>query len=98
MVRSDGWATGVSERHPRTTPHTPSYDCTPWQHDTSFSTDSEKAVTWSGGLSVSQFGFNGEAQTGYDTDATVTFSLGTKRLLCGTNGLPDFASQLVARK
>lgn len=98
LVRSDGWASGDHELHPRTAPRTPSGNCSPYHAGGSFTTSTEKAVSWSGGLSVTQFGFGAEAQTGYDTTAQISFTFGVHRWLCGTNGSPPQASQLVARK
>jgi hypothetical protein len=98
QVRSDGWASGESEEHPRTAPATPSFDCVPYQRGGAFSTTSEKAVTWSGGLSVTALQFGAEAQTGYDRSAQVSFTFGANRMLCGTNGVPPSAAQLVAKR
>lgn len=98
QVRSDGWASGESEVHPRQAPKTPSFDCVPYQAGGSFSTDSERAKTWSGGLSVTALNFSAEAQTGYDTSAQVSFTFGASRALCGTNAVPPAAAQLVAKR
>lgn len=82
----------------RNAPHTPSYDCVPYPKGGGFSTTNEKAVTWSGGLSVAQFGFNAEAQTGYDSSAQLNFSFDADRKICGTNATPPYAAQVVAKR
>jgi hypothetical protein len=100
QARSDGWAAGAKVLHPRTAPHTPSFDCTQVTGgpNSYFSTSSEKAVTWSGGLSVSELGFSAEAQTGYDSSAQLTFYFAKTRQLCGTDANPPNAKQLVAER
>jgi hypothetical protein len=70
----------------------------PYNADGGFSTADEKAITWSGGLTVSAVGSHAEAQTGYDKSAQLSFSFGAHRELCGTNGVPPNAAQLVAEK
>jgi hypothetical protein len=100
MVRSNGWKSGSKELHPNSAPHTPSYDCARFQGgpNSYFQTTTEKAVTWSGGLSVAVVNFNAEAQTGYDDSAQLTFYFAKTRLLCGTDGSPPSAQQLVAER
>jgi hypothetical protein len=100
QVRSDGWKSGSDELHPKKAPHTPSFDCTSFQGgpNSYFQTSSERAVTWSGGLSVPVLNFDAEAQTGYDTSAQLTFYFHKTRLMCGTDAAPPYAQQLVAER
>jgi hypothetical protein len=46
---------------------------------------------------VSQIGFGGSAQTGYDKSAQVTFTFSRTKLLCGTTDYAPDAQQIVAR-
>lgn len=100
QVRANGWKSGSNELHPKAAPHTPSYDCARFQGgpNSYFQTTSEKAVTWSGGLSVPVVNFDAEAQTGYDNSAQLTFTFAKTRLLCGTDAAPPNAKQLVAER
>jgi hypothetical protein len=101
QVRANGWKSGSNELHPKAAPHTPSYDSTRFQggQNSYFQTTSEKAVIWSGGLSVPVVNFGAEAQTGYDNSAQLTFTFAKTRLVltpypagtqsaCGSPSLP----------
>lgn len=99
-VRSNGWAGGATALHPKTLPHTPGYDCVKEEKGAPFGVNTGTAVTWSQGLAIrpaTGIGFNGQAQTGYDTSGYMKFKFGATGYLCGTNGDPGSASQMVAR-
>ena len=99
-ARSNGWAAGDSILFPRQAPKTPSFDCAPELKGSHFDRDHGVAVTWSQGFEMAVpdgIGFNGQAQTGYDTNGHMEFHFGTTGHLCGTNGLPPTAAQMVAR-
>jgi hypothetical protein len=96
VVRSTEWASGVRIEHPRGAPR--ANQCVPEVPGGSFQTTNERAVTWSAGFSVPTLGFNGQAQTGYDTSAQLSFAFGSTGELCGTNDYPPGATQVVAKK
>jgi catechol 2,3-dioxygenase-like lactoylglutathione lyase family enzyme len=99
-ARSNGWAGGDSILFPRRAPKTPSFDCVPQLKSSHFDRDHGTAVTWSKGFEMAApdgIGFNGQAQTGYDTNGHMAFRFNTKGWLCGTNALPPTAAQMVAR-
>lgn len=95
-VLSNGWAGGDKIEHPRITPAAD--HCVPEVAGSTFQTSNERAVTWSGGFSIPILGFNGQAQTGYDTSAQLSFVFGADGNLCGTNDDPPVAAQVVAEK
>ncbi|HEY1617430.1 MAG TPA: hypothetical protein VGG25_07415 [Streptosporangiaceae bacterium] len=99
-VRSNGWAGGATTLHPKIPPHTPGYDCVKEEKGAPFGVNTGTAVTWSQGLAIKPatgIGFNGQAQTGYDTSGHMRFKFGSTGYLCGTDGDPGSASQMVAR-
>lgn len=96
VVRSTGWASGVKIEHPSKAPT--ATHCVPEVAGGSFQTTNERAVTWSAGFSIPALGFNGQAQTGYDTSAELSLSFGADGWLCGTNDDPPGATLVVAKK
>jgi hypothetical protein len=96
--RPDGWKSGEHVEHPKNAPATPGWACTPYLRGGQFYTQNERAITWSGGLTVTAIGFNGQAQTGYSTSAQVTYVFGQNGYACGTNQNPPYAAQVVAKK
>jgi hypothetical protein len=96
MVHPDDWSGGTSEEHPQKAPSTQPYNCDPEQPDDTFYTTNEKAKDWMFGLNISAVGFNGQAQTGYDSGAQVTFTFHRQRKICGWKGQPSKAAMLVA--
>lgn len=96
VVRSTEWVSGDKIEHPRSAPR--ANQCTPQEAGSSFQTTNERAVTWSAGFSIPPLGFNGQAQTGYDTSAELSFAFGSTGELCGTNDYPPGAAQVVAKK
>jgi hypothetical protein len=100
-VRSNGWAGGDSILYPKRPPYTPRYDCVQELAHSSFYRDHGVAVTWSKGLEIDAadgIGFNGQSQTGYDTAGHMKFYFNAYGHLCGTNGDPPTAAQMVARR
>lgn len=96
VVRSTEWASGDKIDHPVSAPS--ANQCVPELAGGSFQTSNERAVTWSAGFSIPPLGFNGQAQTGYDTSAQLSFVFGSTGELCGTNDIPPGAAQVVAKK
>jgi hypothetical protein len=96
-VASNGYAGGDSIVHPSEPGGT--NRCEPEMNGSQVQTANEEAVTWSAGFSISQVGFNAQAQTGYDRTAQLTFTFGANRLICGSGGRQPAASkQLVAKR
>jgi hypothetical protein len=97
QVKSIGWAGGGITKFPKKAPA--AGNCVVEKKGDSFQTHHEKAVTWSGGLNVSQVGFNASAHTGYDQSAEVSFAFDGKETvqLCGTGKPPSEAGQVVAK-
>jgi hypothetical protein len=98
MVKSNAWKGGANILHPSTAPRAPNYNCIPEPNGSKWSTHEETAVNWSRGLTVTAVGFDGNAHTGYDHSAVITFKFHANRYVCGTNNAPPIAKQLVAKK
>ena len=98
MIKSNAWKGGDNTLHPSTAPRAPNYNCIPEEKGSKFSTHEESAVNWSRGLTITAVGFDGNAHTGYDHSAVITFKFHANRYVCGTNNAPPIAKQLVAKK
>jgi hypothetical protein len=96
MVHPDYWSGGTSEEHPQKAPSTIPYDCDPEQAKDIFTTSNETAKDWLFGLNITAVGFNGQAQTGYDTSAVETFAFHAQREICGWKAQPSRAAMLIA--
>lgn len=60
------------------------------------------AITWSGslGLDMVDIGFDASAQTGYDTEAQITYGFANAthvNFVCGTNTVPSNAKRTVVQ-
>ncbi|WP_377002966.1 hypothetical protein [Aquipuribacter nitratireducens] len=83
-----------------TIPSTSSSYCAPQRVTGTVTVASSSAITWSNGAKLgSNIGMDLSAQTGYTSNAKVTFTFNSvPRRLCGTHGLPGGTPrQLVAR-
>jgi len=100
QIKATEWASGDREVHPKTTPK--ANFCVPLRankhHSATFTKKTSKAVTFSAGFSL--LGFTGSAQTGYDTTATVSFTIakGHSGRLCGTNDYPGGTPKILVAK
>jgi hypothetical protein len=58
-----------------------------------------KAITWTGGFSVTAVGFSGNAQTGYTSDATINYDVPVpgNYYACGSNALPPYAQRVLIK-
>jgi hypothetical protein len=96
FVRSTGYAGGAHEVFVKSAPA--ARFCVSVDGGSSQSIERSRAVTVSGGVTFSALGASLSAQTGYSSDAMITFSFGATHHLCGTRGFPaGTPSQLVAK-
>jgi len=100
-VKPYEWAGGDSMQHPKTAPRA-TYcvvERANSKHSVTFTKHSTKAISFSAGFSI--LGFSGFAQTGYDTNAKVSFTWAKKTSghLCGTADYPAGAPrEMVAKR
>jgi hypothetical protein len=108
LVHSRGWFGGATMLHPKRAPRTPGGYCAKHAPGTSFHGDFGNAIRWSAGFELAaalhikgvtlRLGFNGTAQTGYDSNARMKFKFPDHSgFLCGTNGSEATAAVLVQR-
>jgi hypothetical protein len=63
--------------------------CVPELKGGKFTRTKTKAITWTDGASLGDaVGVNFSVETGYSSDATVTYSFNADRYICGTGGAP----------
>jgi hypothetical protein len=106
-IRSTGWFGGASVQFPKSAPATPYRNCAFQVAGSHFNSDRGKAVQWSQGYEFDpgmnikgvnlKANFDGSSQTGYDSNAYMYYHFQESGYMCGTNGAPSSAAQLVAR-
>jgi hypothetical protein len=106
-VHSIGWSGGATVTHPAAAPATEGYNCDDQGAGTNFHNDYGTAVQWAANFQVgAALGLKGvnlkttygsTTQTGYDTNALEYIKFNRHGYICGTNGPPSSAAQLVAR-
>lgn len=106
-VKSTGWFGGQNTQHPKAAPKTPARFCAPHEATDQFDSDFGKAIKWSKGFDMgADLGYKGahgkanydsSAETGYDSDALMSFKFKHNGFLCGTDHSEAKAALLVQR-
>jgi len=96
----NGWVGGAEIKKPPGVPSTPSRFCTGQIKGSQPIAGNSKAVTWTKKLGLqSQLGFEATSETGFDTNAQLTYTYLHSGRLCGSKGAPGGTPrQLVARQ
>lgn len=106
-VRSIDWFGGATVTDEKSIPATPGYYCGPQSAGTHFNNDYGTAGQWSSNFQVGaalglkclnlKATYGTTTQTGYDVNALMYYHFNRRGYICGTNGPPSTAAQLVAR-
>jgi hypothetical protein len=106
-LASTGWFGGASVQYPKTAPATSYRNCAYQIAGSHFGTDRGEAIEWSQGYEIGaglglkgvniKVDYNASSQTGYDINAYMYYHFKEAGYICGTNGPPSKAAQLVAR-
>jgi hypothetical protein len=91
------WDAGDAIEHPKGPPATP--HCVQQLPGSTFKQDTTAATRVKTAWTIPALGFTGSAQTGYDTNAEITFKFGRLSSMCGRyNTPPNHPGYLVAAK
>jgi hypothetical protein len=101
QVRATGWIGSSGEASTSNTFKHPGWTCASevGGPDGGVGENNTKAITWTGGFSVTAVGFSGNAQTGYTKEATINYDVPVRGTYyaCGSNNVPPNAARVLIK-